>query len=193
MKKALKGLVLAGGKSSRMGTNKAEINWHGKQQQYHLADLLKRYCDEVFISCRQNQQQTINTDYPFLTDTYADAGPLAALLTAFEKYPDCGWMIMACDIPLLDQPTLAHLVEQRDDTKIATVFTSILDELPEPLIGIWEPESYHHLKIQHQKQQFSLRKILTANGAKTIKAPNDGALINVNTPEDAAYIKKLIG
>ena len=56
----LNGLVLAGGKSLRMGYDKSSIEWHGKEQRYYMADLLKQYCDEVFISCRADQQNEVD-------------------------------------------------------------------------------------------------------------------------------------
>jgi len=46
----LNGLVLAGGKSLRLGTDKGKINWHGNEQRYYIAELLQKFCDEVFIS-----------------------------------------------------------------------------------------------------------------------------------------------
>jgi molybdopterin-guanine dinucleotide biosynthesis protein A len=46
------GLVLAGGKSVRMGKAKDLLHWHGKEQRYFAADLLAPFCDEVFISDR---------------------------------------------------------------------------------------------------------------------------------------------
>lgn len=193
MQKALKGLVLAGGKSTRMGTDKAKICWHGKEQQYYLADLLALYCEEVFISCRKDQQQAIDQNYQTLPDLYDDSGPLEAILTAFENEPNCGWMVIACDLPLLNTKTLDELIKQRDNNKIATVFKSLVDDLPEPLIGIWEQASFDLLKNNHQKQHRSLRNLLIINAAKMIKAPDADALINANTPEDAAYINKIIG
>lgn len=192
MKTALKGLVLAGGKSSRMGVSKAEINWHGKQQQYYLADLLSFCCEEVFISCRKDQAENIRFEYKTIPDLYENAGPFEAILTAFETYPDCAWMIMACDVPLLDGQTLQYLIRQRDETKIAVVFESPWDGLPEPLTAIWEVSSYSLLKYHHQKEQISLRRFLIKHEAKIIKAPNAGALINVNTPEDARQIRKIL-
>ena len=44
---SINGLVLAGGKSTRMGTAKDLLNWHGKEQRYFAADLLAPFCDEV--------------------------------------------------------------------------------------------------------------------------------------------------
>ncbi len=192
MNKVLKGLVLAGGKSTRMGRSKANICWYEKEQQYHLADLMSGFCDEVFISCRQDQQETIHPSYHVLPDLYPSSGPLEAILTAFKKYPNQGWMVMACDVPLLDQSTLSWLVEQRDYSKIATVFESPSDGLPEPLTAIWEAKSYDLLRSNHQNQNLSLRKLLIKNEAKIIKAPNADALINANTPADAMRIEIIL-
>lgn len=192
MQTTLKGLVLAGGKSSRMGVSKAGISWHGKEQQYYLADLLRFYCEEVFISCRKDQAEHIHSQYKTIPDLYENAGPFEAILTAFETYPNCAWMIMACDVPLLDEQTLQYLIRQRDETKIAVVFESPWDGLPEPLTAIWEAASYGLLKYYHQKEQISLRRLLIKHEAKIIKAPNAGALINANTPEDAKRIREIL-
>lgn len=192
MKPALKGLVLAGGRSSRMGVSKAKIRWHGKEQQYYLADLLSSCCEEVFISCRKDQVDDIQSEYKTIADQYENAGPLEAILSAFEKYLNCGWLVVACDLPLMDLKTLHFLKNKRDTLKIATTFESPINGLPEPLTAIWELESYNLLKLYREQEHVSLRKILTIHGAKTIKAPDSGALINVNTQEDAVRIQEIL-
>ncbi len=189
---SLKGLVLAGGRSLRMGESKAKMSWHGKQQQYYLADLLKCCCEEVFISCRIDQAEEIDSKYQSIIDRYPTFGPMEAILSAFEKFPDAAWMIVACDLPLIDEQTLKFLAEERNPAKIATVFENPDDHLPEPLIAIWEPKSFEILKLCLQKQHHSLRKILIGENAKTIKAPDAGALINVNTPADATYVRSIL-
>ncbi|WP_419803114.1 NTP transferase domain-containing protein [Mucilaginibacter sp.] len=192
MQKALNGLVLVGGRSVRMGVNKAEICWHKKQQQYYLADLLGFFCEEVFISCRTDQQQEIDPDYQVLPDLFEGSGPIEAILTAFNKRLDCAWLILACDLPLLDEAILKFLVEQRDVTKIATAFLNPVNNLPEPLVAIWEAESYGLLLSAHQQKHLSLRKLLIQHHAKMIKAPNPDALINANTPADAKIVKGIL-
>ena len=62
----LNGLVLAGGKSKRMGRDKSSIQWHGKEQQYYMADLLKPQCNEVYISRRQEQEAEKKKKYKIL-------------------------------------------------------------------------------------------------------------------------------
>lgn len=189
----LKGLVLAGGKSVRMGYDKSMVNWHGKEQKYFVADLLKNICNDVFISCRDEQQQEIAPGYKTIADTFIGLGPYGAILSAFREQPDVTWLVVACDLPLLDIDTLAFLKENRNVSSMATTFKSPHDGLPEPLITMWEPRSYPVL-LKFLSQGFSCpRKVLINNNNVTIvNAPEGNALKNVNTPADMEDAKNLL-
>lgn len=190
----IKGLVLAGGKSVRMGQDKGMMLWHGVPQRYYMADLLGEICDEVFISCREEQVAQIDKRYNTLTDNpdYAGSGPTAAILSAFEKHPDATWLVVACDLPLLDKPTLEYLLENRNASSIATTFESPHDGLPEPLITIWEPASYQILKAKLTEGYKCPRKVLINNPATILQPPYTEALTNTNTPEDVELVKKIL-
>lgn len=181
----INGLVLAGGKSVRMGTPKDALQWHGKEQRYFAADLLKPFCDEVFISCRQDQLTDFDTNYQALTDTFLHMGPFGGILSALRAQRDKAWLVVACDLPLLDKDSLQFLIESRDPEKAATTYESPFDGLPEPLITIWEPKSYplllHFLGIGNTCP----RKVLINSDTLILKPQNPDALMNVNTPEDA--------
>lgn len=190
----LYGLVLAGGKSVRMGQDKSIIKWHGKEQRYYMADLLAGVCKDVFISCRAEQQNEIDTNYKVLPDSYTGAGPLGGILSAFKSNPDSAWLVTACDLPLLDTSTLQFLIDNRDMKAIATTFESPFDALPEPLITIWEPASYEVLLSFLNSGITCPRKALIRSNEKVkiIKAPNPDALMNANTPDDAKKVKELL-
>src|SRR5215213_7303867 len=81
----LNGLVLAGGKSTRMGEDKSIVQWHNKEQHYYVADMLTAFCKEVFISCRAEQGETVDRNYKIITDEYENAGPLGAIVSAFHE------------------------------------------------------------------------------------------------------------
>jgi molybdopterin-guanine dinucleotide biosynthesis protein A len=191
-KPVLNGLVLAGGKSLRMGVDKGAIKWFEKEQRYHIADILGQQCNEVFISCRADQQAEISPGYKTLPDTFTDLGPYGAILSAFREQPDSAWMVVACDMPLLDVDTLNHLIANRDTSVVATTYKSDFDGLPEPLITIWEPKSYPVL-LAFLAQGYSCPRKVLINSDTTILAPlNADALSNVNTPEDFEKIKRQI-
>jgi len=190
-KPVLNGLVLAGGKSMRMGFDKGAVKWYDKEQRYHMADVLKPLCNEVFIS-RNSDKQDIDVSYPSITDTFLNLGPYSGILSAFREKPDSAWLVVACDLPLLDAYTLNYLVANRDTSAIATAFHSETSEFPEPLITIWEPKSYPVL-LSFLAQGYSCpRKVLINAASKLLHVPHPGALTNVNTPEDLEKIKKIL-
>lgn len=194
----LNGLVLIGGRSLRMGSPKEKMHWHGKEQVYYLADILGNYCDEVYISCRAEQRDEIAGDeemapaYAWLSDRYTDIGPMGGILTAFEFRPDRAWLVVACDLPLVDPEALAYLIQHRDPESIATAFKSPQDSSPEPLLAIWEPSSLPILQQMQAQHKLSPRRALIQHQALCIEAPHVNTLVNVNTPAEADSVKAMI-
>ena len=188
----LNALVLAGGKSIRMGVDKSLMDWNGKEQRYYMADLLTEFCNDVFISCRAEQKNEIAENYKTITDTFTDLGPYGAILSAFREQPDFAWIVVASDIPLLDANALNYLIKNRDTSAIATAFESPHDSFPEALITIWEPKSYSILLSFLSQGYTCPRKVLRNNDVTIIKAPDPETLMNVNRPEDAETVRKII-
>ena len=181
---AIYGLVLAGGKSTRMGVDKGLIEYNGKPQREYMADLLGEFCAETFISCRPDQLDTLPAGYQGLGDTFMDLGPFGAIASAFRQKPDVAWLVIACDLPLLDAFTLRQLVAARNPSEIATAFNSPVNEFPEPLIAIWEPRAYPVL-LQFLTQGYSCpRKVLINSSVALLDAERPEALMNANFPAD---------
>lgn len=188
----LNGLVLTGGKSTRMGKAKDQIKWYDKQQRYYLADLLYHLCEEVFISCRPDQVKDIETGYSALSDTFLGFGPLSGMLSALRWNRKTAWLVVACDLPLLNESTIQYLIQHRDPQKIATTYVSPHDGLPEPLITIWEPASYPVLLEFLSKGITCPRKALINSDVLALNPLEPQALMNVNTPDEAASAKALL-
>ena len=187
----LYGLVLAGGKSQRMGEDKSMIAYHNQPQWQHSMSLLSSFCEEVYVSCRPEQQDGLQNPLP---DTFTGLGPFGGLLSAFRAFPEAAWLVLAIDIPLMDKATLEYLVNHRNASKAATAFNSPNNEFPEPLISIWEPRSYINL-LHFLAQGYSCpRKVLINTDVELLNLPNPDAVRNANTPEDRSailnYIKK---
>lgn len=191
----LNGLALAGGQSMRMGRDKGLLNWHGKPQRYYLADLLAQCCAQVYISCRADQVDAIvAAGYKALPDTAAAPAQYGAILSAMTARPDSAWLVLACDLPLVDSDTLAYLAGQRDPAKLATAFAGADDGLPEPLAAIWEPAARSMLLGKLAEGITCPRKALirSESDVKLIEAPHSAALTNVNTPEAAGLARELL-
>ena len=188
----LYGLVLAGGRSVRMGQDKGLMDYHGKPQREHAADLLNAFCEKTFLSCRPDQVASLDSSYAALPDTFEGLGPFGAILSAFREHPDVAWVVIACDLPLLDAPTLQQLAQERRTSQIATAFISPNDGMPEPLIAIWEPKSYAVL-LQFLAQGYSCpRKVLLNSEVHLIEPAQAQALTNVNSRAEVEQVQASI-
>ncbi|WP_222840639.1 NTP transferase domain-containing protein [Hymenobacter puniceus] len=187
----LRGLVLAGGRSQRMGQDKGKLTYHGQEQRAYAAELLAPFCQDVHVSCRPDQ--IVELEYAGLRplpDTFADLGPLSGILSAMRLDPNAAWLVVACDLPFLSETTLAHLVQHRQPARLATAFQSPENEWPEPLITIWEPASYPQL-LRFLSLGYSCpRKTLINSDVAVLPAPAPQELRNVNTPEEAEQVRQ---
>ena len=179
----LKGLVLTGGKSTRMAKDKSILDYHGIPQKDYMFGLLESFCDSVYMSVRDADQAS-KVDHPFITDSFMGLGPYGGILSAFREDPDAAWLVVAVDLPYLNQETIAELVSKRNVHKTATCFIDRNDEYPEPLITIWEPRAYPLLLKFLAKGYSCPRKVLLNSNTEIIVNRDKKSLTNVNTPED---------
>jgi len=181
----LYGLVLSGGRSTRMGMDKGAIAYYGIPQQEHLYDLLDGLCEKVFISLREDQKGNMPNTIATITDLNKFKGPYNGLLSAHEKYPDAAWLVLACDLPLMDVSALNELISQRDGTKNATAFALKSNPLPEPLCAIWEPQAFMASKSYLESGVGTCpRKFLIHNDTKLVYPKNENVLLNANSIEE---------
>jgi len=186
----LKGLLLTGGKSSRMGKDKAWLTYHGKAQIEHMYEQLSEVCSEVYISCRQVEDYPGFPEERYLTDAYQNLGPLNGILSAMSIDAQSAWLVSAIDLPYVDSTVLADLVSKRNPFKIATAYRSHFKDFPEPLFTIYEPQARHqifkYLGIGHNCP----RKILINSPVQLLDQGERYWLDNANTPEEFEEICK---
>ncbi len=188
----LKGLVLAGGKSQRMGQDKGAISYHGVPQREYAAELLDLFCDQTYISCRKDQVESMQSEFPLLADSFDGLGPFGAILSAFREDPEAAWLVVACDLPLLNESAIRQLSEQRNISQLATAFNSPVNQFPEPLIAIWEPRAYPVL-LQFLAQGYSCpRKVLINSMVELLDAADPTTLMNVNNKEEMDEAIKIL-
>ncbi|WP_109124969.1 NTP transferase domain-containing protein [Dyella sp. C11] len=180
----LYGLLLSGGASQRMRQDKAALAYRGEPQLLRAWRLLEAVTERAFVSVRDSQSaDPLRAGLPQIVDSYDAIGPVAGILSAQDRFPDAAWLVIACDLPLLDRDTLHHLIDARDPRATATAFASNHDGLPEPLCAIWEPASHALLHQRYVDGSYCPRKALIQSNAKLLPAAGD-ALDNVNTPEE---------
>jgi len=183
----LAGLVLAGGRSTRMQRDKASLAFAGETQLARAMRLVAAHTTRAYVSVRPEQRaEAERARWPQVEDRLVDVGPAAGILAAQEMLPDHAWLVVAVDLPLLDDATLAALCAARDPTAAATAYRASSDGLPEPLCAIWEPSSRGPLAAFVAGGRSCPRKFLLTHGARLVTLAAPGALANVNTPDDYA-------
>lgn len=184
----LKGLILTGGESTRMGWDKGMMDYHGLPQRDWLAQLVQPYTSEVFLSARPGQISYSST--PVLEDAYSELGPFGAILSAFQYDSTSAWLVIACDFPLLDDAAIHKLILERKATSIATSYLDPHTLMPEPWISILEPSIYPLLQDYLQRGRSSLRGLLVDYNSHVIRPEDPDILLNANTPDEAESLRE---
>lgn len=185
----MNGLLLVGGKSTRMGSDKSELIFRdGLTQKERGSQLLTSVCDKVFISVRDDLDSTPNT----IVDAFGEIGPLGAIASAQQTDPTATWLILACDLPMVEKKHLQALIEARDPSSDTTYFTSATDGFPEPLCAIWEPSSACPVRLSIDNGKQCPRSLLKQLNGNAVPSPGLWTLANTNTEADAREIRARI-
>jgi molybdenum cofactor guanylyltransferase len=184
----LHGLVLAGGRSSRMGADKAElVHPDGRTLARRAHDLLEDAgCADVMLSLRHDQQIPAGfADLPGIRIVRdpedASGGPLSGIIAAMSLHPDADWLVLACDLPRLDTATLRHLIASKRPDEIFLSYRSEFDGLPEPLCALYTPAVLPLLATMEFRCP---RKLLIRHECRLLAPVTPRALDNANTPDD---------
>ena len=185
------GLILCGGKSTRMGQDKSLLNYHGKPQRQHLTDLLLPFCEQVFWSVNQVQFTDIErfggNTAQLLVDKYANHGPLGGVLTAIETHQNVAWLVVSCDLPLLSASTIQCLFEGRFAGNQATAFA---DTRPYPFVSIWESAIFNNIRAYWARGGRSPMELLQSVNTHFLTMPNPNEFLDVNDNETYQLISK---
>ena len=189
----LNGLVLAGGESRRMGTDKGLLQYHNKPQRLYIYNLLDEFCENVYVSIRPDQQKEFESNIPYIVDQNIYSGPFNGLMSAYSKDPNKAWLVLACDMPMVDRDAIVRLVNKRATSQKATVYKAIDKDSPEPLFAIWEPEGLRaaqdYLKNGHS---CSPLRFLAESNVAIVNPFSDEILLNVNHTKDYQKVLKKI-
>ena len=187
----LNGLVLAGGRSRRFGQDKAALSIDGQPLLDRTAALLAPHVRQLRVSVRPAQaDDALRAAHTLIIDDIEDGGPAAGLLAAHREAPDAAWLVLACDLPLLDAATVAQLVAARRPECRATAFAAPGDQRPEPLCAIYEPAGLAALAGRATDgRSLSPRALLLDGDVEIVLPVRAETLSNMNRPEDFERLK----
>lgn len=183
---AVKGLVLVGGKSTRMGQDKSNLDYFGKPQKIVAKELLESNDLETFYSVQNSSEHADE-----IHDKFLNLGPFGGICSAFQKDPNTAWFVLATDVPFVTDQIIKLLLNHRNAAKIATAIKGKGKDFPEPLITIYEPKAYPIL-LQYLAQGYSCPRKALINSEVEIIEVEDDFIRNINTPLDFKNAKNEI-
>jgi molybdopterin-guanine dinucleotide biosynthesis protein A len=187
MKLPIYGLLLVGGKSQRMGQDKALLRYTAATQLERGAALLQSVCAQVAISQRREQSYPLPSGTVAVHDQIDDMrGPLCGILSAMRAYPEAHWLVMACDLPHVRRSTLQQLIQHFESAAPQlTAFKSSHDGLPEPLCALY-PAGADQTLVARAKElgKACPRKLLMLEQARLLTQSDPHSLDNFNTLQE---------
>jgi len=185
------GLVLAGGKSSRLGQDKTRVVHEGQTLLTRTATLLQRHFDQVYVSSRHD----IDTGgpWPVITDETERIGPAGGIITALRKF-EKPIFVLACDLPFMEDSIIERLMDAREKRPRNCVLTTwqLKDSgFIENLVAIYEPQSLPLLEDGVARGVFKLSRLIPAELRHTLIYTEDERrrFFNVNYPADLEQLQ----
>lgn len=185
--KKISAIVLAGGYSSRMGKNKAELTLNGerlvdiqinKMRSLGIEDImLSGYAEEI-------------PGTRLIPDVFPHRGPVSGLHACLKEAKNPACIVLSVDVPLVPADALRQLISSHDNG--ATML--IHEGKYEPLMAVYDSALYKTAEELLQGEKASVMKLAYSSGFKTLEYTGDSALLsNCNTPEDFERVKQISG
>ncbi len=188
----LTGIILAGGESSRMGTDKGWMLFRGRPLIHYALELLEPLCDHLLISANDPQYERLG--YTVVKDEVPGAGPLAGLCASLKHSPARDNLVIPCDMPLLSHEMLNYLLcSVRDQKAVIPVHP---DGRAEPLCGYYSQEIIPRMEENLAAGRYKLTDLLSDTGAfflkmdKTLPFYDPKIFTNLNTPAELKKVER---
>jgi molybdopterin-guanine dinucleotide biosynthesis protein A len=190
----LKALILAGGKSQRMGEDKRFLRYRsGQTELERMVSMCREKLGLPTSLSVSDPEEAPLPEVPTILDRFLGLGPMGAICSAFLSEPDTAWLVLPCDLPLLEAGTLNKLIAKREIGKVATAVKGGSKPFPEPLVTIYEPRAYPRLLSFLGLGYACPRKLLINSDVALLEIQDESPIRNANTPEERLAIERLLG
>ena len=183
----MKAIILAGGKSSRMGQDKASMILGGKTVIQHVIDNLFFVFEEIFISGNHSNYQISKG---IIKDVTTQKGPMGGIRSALEFCQE-DIFVCSCDMPFVSSDLIENILQKKVEYRINVVR---FDEKIYPVVGIYPFSILTDLKKTIESGNLRMTSFLEQQNAHYIDFEDsfEHQLLNINTPENFKTAEKII-
>jgi len=176
------GWVLAGGKSVRLGTDKALVEVNGEPLVVRTARLVQDIIGPVALIGRGERIRAFG--FEAIDDSEPDNGPLGGILTALELERAEWNLICACDLPFLDTAFLQTLVQAASASSAEAVVPRSPQGKSQPLCAVYRSSALKGLRTSYVSGNRAIWKALQSIRVEWLDTADDRWTFNLNTPQD---------
>jgi molybdenum cofactor guanylyltransferase len=182
--KAITGIILAGGKSSRMGTDKGLLDLNGKKIVEHIIEQLKPNVGELIIIA--NNKNYDGFSFQVYQDLVEPCGPMGGIYTALEKSLTENNIVVSCDIPNITSKIIAHIISNIGDE---AVLVPVHNGNIEPLCAVYKKSIAKKIKNLIETGEYKLKDALKTLNTRYIDVSSssgfsESVFTNINTPQE---------
>lgn len=183
------GILLAGGKSRRMGRDKAFLQYNEKELYKYSLEKLETLCEDILISANHHDFDQIG--YPVIEDSIKDIGPIGGLYSCLPHVKHSKVLVLACDTPLVNISYLKILLQKSIHYSICMAAGPSGN--PEPLIAVYDQNILPLLQNNIKNKNYKLNSLLQYPGSCSLELSEvpekyRPEFRNINSPEDLADI-----
>lgn len=180
-------VILAGGRSSRMGTDKAYLTWNGEMFIERITNELD-FFEEKMIA-HGNCREITETIWPVIEDIYPNRGPIGGLHAALTACNSDALFCVTCDVPLVQRSLVSFLYEHLDETSDA-IIPIAEDGKYHPLCAIYRKKTSSAFLKQIEAGNYRIMSAFEHMKVKYVplNAQYSGQLYNVNTPKEYSQL-----
>lgn len=189
---SITGVILAGGKNSRMGRQKYLIELQGKSIIQRQLNLFQRLFSEIIIVTNHPEHFTIFSKIKVIGDQVKDIGPMGGLYSGLIKAKSPIIFLVACDMPFLDQRIINDLVAAFDSEKYSCLVPFITKGL-EPLHALYTKDILPQLESCISEKRYSLQEFIrkTPHQICDLRLCKTDSFININSFNDLKRLDHL--
>lgn len=179
-------ILLAGGKSSRMGADKGLLLVNKKPMIASIIDTVSSISNNIIIVSNKNEYQQFG--FPVVEDLIKNAGPLAGIYTGLRYSKAEKNIVLSCDVPFVSGALLRFLIKKSSNVDVTIVKKN---NRIHPLIGVYTKNCLPIFEEELTHQQLKVRLALQKVNLNTVNATkfDEHNFININTPTDLKFAK----
>ena len=176
--------ILVGGKSRRMGTDKALLEVEGVALARRVADVAAPLCERVLIC--GSREDLGGLGYEVIPDLNEGAGPLAGLQAALVAAETDWVLLLACDLPGFDSGLLEALLDRLGEAEAtgADAIAARSERGPEPLIALYHRRVAGEVSDRLERGERAAHRLLQSLTVLWQEVGDDRSVANLNSPED---------